>query len=165
VTVLAATVAAAPDFAARWTLTQDGSGRYSSAVYRDPAAADAQVNIKIGEDASAVSGTIRITATGFDRAVTDGELRVYWRAYGGAEALWNALQTAGKLDVVSPGDVPAPQAFVGPVVRAITSDGLAYVGRIVRTHETPNWFVMDIDGHPLTIFTAAMTSLQRIRAL
>jgi ferredoxin len=165
VTVLAATLSAAQDFASRWTLTQNGSGRYTAAVYRDATAADAQVNFKLGDNGSPVSGTIRIVATGLDRAVSDGELRVYWEAFGGAEVLWNALQTAGKLEVVaSPGDVPTPPAFVGPVVRAITSDGLGYIGTIVRTHEAPNWFVEEIDTHPVYIFTPAVTSLQRMNS-
>jgi hypothetical protein len=162
--LLAATLATAQDVASRWTLTPDGSGRYSSAVYRDPAAIAAQVTIKVGDDGSALSGAIHM-ANGFERPATDGELRVYWGAYGGVEALWNALQAAGKLEAVTPGDVPVPTAFVGPEVRAICTSGNHYTGKIVSTHEGPNWFVLDIDGHPLTIFTSALTSLQRIRSL
>jgi hypothetical protein len=161
----AASVVSSQQIVDNWKFTVGSDGKSATIAYSNPTtylSVETQFEISVDGAGAANSGTIKFK-NGFQRQMTSGEVAFYYSEYKGDIAYWDFRQGQGTVVSLTSGIDPIPSNFVGQQIRAISKEGMNYIGTLSLLPTSPDWFALNIKGSRILCYRYAIKELQMLK--
>jgi hypothetical protein len=148
-----------------WKFTVGADGKSTTIGYSTPVTylnIESEFEISVDGAGAANSGSIKFK-NGFQRQMTSGEVAFYFTEYKGDIAYWNFRQAQGTVVSITSGIDPIPANFVGQQVRAISKEGVNYIGILSLLPTSPDWFALNIKGSRILCYRYAIKEIQMLK--
>jgi hypothetical protein len=148
-----------------WKVSVGTDGKSATIVYSNPVTTlsiESEFEISVDGTGAATSGNIKFK-NGFQRPMTSGEVAFYYSEYKGDIAFWDFRQGQGTVASITSGIDPIPTNYVGQQVRAISKDGMNYIGTLSLLPTSPDWFALNIKGSRILCYRYAIKEIQMLK--
>jgi hypothetical protein len=151
---------------AGWTLNLDASGNVTSMILASP-----KTHLRIESSIEIVIDSQRCPSRGRVKFINSVERDLnfptetmhFWRDFGGQQALWHYSAASGRLVTFYPNDSLLPASLYGHEVRVISKSGKEYFGKIEKSLNNQDWFIVSINGSAVPFYRKAINEIQHLK--
>jgi len=148
-----------------WKILAGTDGKAATMSCANPATTlniETEFDVSVDNTGAPTSGSIKFK-NGFQRQMTAGEVAYYFSDLKGDIAYWDFRMGQGTVTSITSGIDPLPTNFVGQQVRAISKDGVNYIGVLSLLSTSPDWFALNIKGSRILCYRYAIKEIQLLK--
>jgi hypothetical protein len=161
----AASVVCSQQVVDNWKVSVGTDGKSATMIYSNPVTTlsiESEFEITVDGTGAATSGNIKFK-NGYQRQMTSGEAAFYYSEYKGDIAFWDFRQGQGTVASITSSIDPIATNFVGQQVRAISKDGINYIGTLSLLSTSPDWFALNVKGSRILCYRYAIKEIQMLK--